>query len=421
MKDLVLFQRFSMSQRTILVAQAAHFLDLIMKFKTSRTMRKTKLMKTKPMHNQWWMFPFIKRTQLSKELHSLTLLSQWLLKKTTSTPTPPTTQAQVTNASKSDSSLKFEQRLPELEKKVEAMPKRAWIEKDQKWTHEMNIRVMLHSLYSDDGNPTSSNIKQALQQIVTNQFTLIVLSALRHSGNENKQARSVLMEQEVNPTKHGRMTKLYSSTSFVTDYFIADKYKDGDEDTSFQQMRMTMHEVMHELVVGECHEPNSKGSGSSWKAYMNVRVPGLFLLVLLEYPNGWMAGPYRCKDARRGQNNDFVTRSFRSKVEFKPLGKLNLRYIGPFKILAKGGTVAYRLELLKKLSRVHNTFHVSNLKKCVSDETLAIPLDEIQIDDKLHFIEEPVEIMDREVKLLKHSHVPIIKVRWNLRRGPEFT
>ncbi|GJS63907.1 putative reverse transcriptase domain-containing protein [Tanacetum coccineum] len=91
------------------------------------------------------------------------------------------------------------------------------------------------------------------------------------------------------------------------------------------------------------------------------------------------------------------------------------------KIIAKVGTVAYRLELSKQLSRVHCTFHVSNLKKCLSDETLAIPLDEIQIDDKLQYIEEPIEIMDREVKHLKQSHILIVKVCWNSRRGPEFT
>ncbi|GJX94400.1 putative reverse transcriptase domain-containing protein [Tanacetum coccineum] len=68
-----------------------------------------------------------------------------------------------------------------------------------------------------------------------------------------------------------------------------------------------------------------------------------------------------------------------------------------------------------------STFHVSNLKKCLSEESLEIPLDEIHIDDKLHFIEEPVEIMNREVKRLKQSCIPIIKVRWNYRRGPEFT
>nr|GEY96026.1 putative reverse transcriptase domain-containing protein [Tanacetum cinerariifolium] len=73
------------------------------------------------------------------------------------------------------------------------------------------------------------------------------------------------------------------------------------------------------------------------------------------------------------------------------------------------------------LSRVHSTFHVSNLKKCLSDEPLAISLDEMHIDDKLRFVEEPVEVMDREVKRLKQSRIPIIKVRWNSRRGPEFT
>ncbi|GJY98607.1 putative reverse transcriptase domain-containing protein [Tanacetum coccineum] len=91
------------------------------------------------------------------------------------------------------------------------------------------------------------------------------------------------------------------------------------------------------------------------------------------------------------------------------------------KILAKVGTLAYRLELPEQLSRVHSTFHVSNLKKCFVDEPLAIPLDEIQIDDKLNFIEEPIEIMDREVKRIKQSHIPIVKVHWNSRRGPEFT
>ncbi|GJY46988.1 putative reverse transcriptase domain-containing protein [Tanacetum coccineum] len=108
-------------------------------------------------------------------------------------------------------------------------------------------------------------------------------------------------------------------------------------------------------------------------------------------------------------------------IRFGKWGRLNPRYIRPFKIFAKVGTLAYRLELPEQLSRVHSTFHVPNLKKCVVDEPLAIPLDEIQIDDKLNFIKEPVEIMDREVKWLKQSRIPIVKVRWNSRRGPEFT
>ncbi|GKF79964.1 hypothetical protein Tco_0235532, partial [Tanacetum coccineum] len=85
------------------------------------------------------------------------------------------------------------------------------------------------------------------------------------------------------------------------------------------------------------------------------------------------------------------------------------------------GTVAYQLELPEQLSRVHSTFHVWNLKKCLVDEPLTIPLDEIQVNDKLYFIEEPVEIMDCEVKRLKQSRIPIVKVHWNSGRGPEFT
>ncbi|GJX24274.1 putative reverse transcriptase domain-containing protein [Tanacetum coccineum] len=82
---------------------------------------------------------------------------------------------------------------------------------------------------------------------------------------------------------------------------------------------------------------------------------------------------------------------------------------------------AYKLELPRELQGIHNTFHVSNLKKCLLDEDLIIPLDEVRIDEKLHFIEEPIEIMDREVKQLKQSRIPIVKVRWNSSRGPEYT
>nr|GEV10899.1 retrotransposable element Tf2 [Tanacetum cinerariifolium] len=85
-------------------------------------------------------------------------------------------------------------------------------------------------------------------------------------------------------------------------------------------------------------------------------------------------------------------------VRFGKLGKINPRYVGPFKVLENIGSVAYKLKLPQELSRVHNTFHVSNLKKCYADEPLAVPFDGLYFDDKLHFMEEPVEIMDREVK-----------------------
>nr|GEW82910.1 retrotransposon protein, putative, Ty3-gypsy subclass [Tanacetum cinerariifolium] len=108
-------------------------------------------------------------------------------------------------------------------------------------------------------------------------------------------------------------------------------------------------------------------------------------------------------------------------VCFGKRGKLNPRYIGPFKVLAKVGSIAYRLKIPQQLSRVHSTFHVSNLKKCLFDEPFEISLDEVHIDGKLRFVEEPIDIMDREIKRLKQIHIPIIKVRWNSRRGLEVT
>ncbi|GJX38001.1 putative reverse transcriptase domain-containing protein [Tanacetum coccineum] len=108
-------------------------------------------------------------------------------------------------------------------------------------------------------------------------------------------------------------------------------------------------------------------------------------------------------------------------VRFGKQEKLNSRYFGPFKVLEKVGAVAYKLELPQELSRVHNMFHVSNLKKCYADEPLAVLLDGLHIDDKLHFVEEPVKIKDCKVKRLKQSHILIFKVRWNSKRDPEFT
>nr|GEU92205.1 B3 DNA-binding domain protein [Tanacetum cinerariifolium] len=112
-------------------------------------------------------------------------------------------------------------------------------------------------------------------------------------------------------------------------------------------------------------------------------------------------------------------RKCRSPVCWVMVGQVQLT--GPELVLKKVGAVAYKLELPQELTRVHNTFQVSNLKKCYSDDPLVVSLEGLQLDDKLHFVEEPVEVMDREVKQLRQSHVPIVKVRWNSRAGTTIT
>ncbi|GJW83736.1 putative reverse transcriptase domain-containing protein [Tanacetum coccineum] len=108
-------------------------------------------------------------------------------------------------------------------------------------------------------------------------------------------------------------------------------------------------------------------------------------------------------------------------VRFGKKGKLAPRYVGPFEILERIGPVAYRLRLPEELSGVHDTFHVSNLNKCLADASLHVPLNEIKVGKTLRFIEEPVEILDREIKSLKRSKISLVKVRWDSKHGPEFT
>ncbi|GKE28051.1 hypothetical protein Tco_1443435 [Tanacetum coccineum] len=108
-------------------------------------------------------------------------------------------------------------------------------------------------------------------------------------------------------------------------------------------------------------------------------------------------------------------------VRFGKKGKLAPRFVGPFEIIEKVGPMAYRLDLPEELNGVRDTFHVSNLKKCLVNPTLKKPLDKIQVDAKLNFMEELVEILETEFKKLKRSRIAIIKVRWNSKRGPEFT
>nr|GFB33787.1 putative reverse transcriptase domain-containing protein [Tanacetum cinerariifolium] len=147
-----------------------------------------------------------------------------------------------------------------------------------------------------------------------------------------------------------------------------------------------------------------------------LRVRALVMTIGLDLPRQILNAQ---TEARKPEN--IKKEDVKRDVRFGKRGKLNPRHVGPFKVLERVGDVAYKLNLPEELSRVHNTFHVSNLKKCHAKEPLAVSLDGLHFDDKLYFVEEPVEIVDRKVKRLKRSRILLVKVRWNSKRGPEFT
>ncbi|GKB59920.1 putative reverse transcriptase domain-containing protein [Tanacetum coccineum] len=157
--------------------------------------------------------------------------------------------------------------------------------------------------------------------------------------------------------------------------------------------------------------------GESW----DVHLP----LVEFSYNNSYhfsiRCAPFKALYGRKCHLPIICAKVGEGMVRFGKKGKLTPRFVGPFEIVEKVGLVAYRLDLPEKLNGVHDTFYVSNLKKCLADLTLQVPLDEIRVDAKLNFVEEPVEILEREFKKLKRSRISIIKVPWNSKRGPEFT
>ncbi|KAD7477212.1 hypothetical protein E3N88_00348 [Mikania micrantha] len=108
-------------------------------------------------------------------------------------------------------------------------------------------------------------------------------------------------------------------------------------------------------------------------------------------------------------------------IRFRKRGKLSPRFVGPFKILARVGEVAYRLELPDELSGIHNTFHVSYLRKCLADETAYVPLEDVEIVDKLNYVEKPVEILDRKVKRLRNKSINQVLIKWKNRKGSDVT
>ena len=124
------------------------------------------------------------------------------------------------------------------------------------------------------------------------------------------------------------------------------------------------------------------------------------------------------------QVGDFVllkVAPWKGVIRFRKRGKLGPRFIGPFKVIARVGKVAYRLELPEELQQIHNTFHVSQLRKCLADETAVIPLEDIQVDESLNYVERPIAVLERKLKKLRNKEIGIVKVQWQHRGGSEGT
>ena len=112
---------------------------------------------------------------------------------------------------------------------------------------------------------------------------------------------------------------------------------------------------------------------------------------------------------------------WRGVVRFGKRGKLSPRYVGPFEVLAKVGAVAYRLKFPDELRGIHDTFHVSNLRKCLANESSMVNLSEVELTDKLTYVEEPIEVLDRNTRRLRNKSIPLVLVKWRFHKGSEMT
>nr|GEU53175.1 retrotransposon protein, putative, Ty3-gypsy subclass [Tanacetum cinerariifolium] len=212
--------------------------------------------------------------------------------------------------------------------------------------------------------------------------------------------------------------KLTKSTYFLVTH----------EDYSMEKLaRLYIDEIVarHGMFVSINSDRDGRCTSRFWKTLQKAL--GTRLDVSTAYhPDGWTKKSSKLRDDRQKSYADnrrkplefmvgdqvlLKVLPWKGMIRFGKKGKLAPRYVGPFEILEKIGHVAYRLRLLKELSSVPNTFHVSNLKKCLADANLHVPLDEIKVDITLRFVEEPVELMDRKVKSLKRSKISIVKVR----------
>ncbi|GKB38504.1 putative reverse transcriptase domain-containing protein [Tanacetum coccineum] len=163
------------------------------------------------------------------------------------------------------------------------------------------------------------------------------------------------------------------------------------------------------------------GHDAIWVVVDRLTKSAHYLAIREDYRKSYADSGRKMKEYEVRKSVLLKVSPWKGVMRFEKKGKLTPRYVRPFEILKRIGPVAYRLRFPEELIGVHDTFHVSNLKKCLGHANLHVPLNKIKIDKTLCFVKEPIEIIDREVKRLKHSRIPLVKVRWNTKRSPEFT
>ncbi|GKA39937.1 retrotransposon protein, putative, ty3-gypsy subclass [Tanacetum coccineum] len=180
--------------------------------------------------------------------------------------------------------------------------------------------------------------------------------------------------------------------------------------------RLYLNEIIarHGVPVSIIFDPDSHFTSRFWQSLPKGIRNATGYEYRLPSPNRW---PNYADNRRKplefsvGDKVLLKVSPWKGVVRVGKRSKLSPRYVGPLEIIERVGPVAYRLRLPQELVGIHDTFHVSNLKKCLADVNLHVPLEQIKIDKGLCFVEEPIEVMDREVKKLKESKIPIVKIR----------
>ncbi|GJR13031.1 retrovirus-related pol polyprotein from transposon TNT 1-94 [Tanacetum coccineum] len=375
----------------------------------------------------------------------------------------------------------FDQQARECDKKVKATLKSAWTEKDQ-IDNLLKERRLMRSLerfvggrpYGSDLRLLQKNHMILSYDVLINQvFTMKMEILLEPTSNKLMVEHAEYDESNTSVFERFNTTAGNPIKKIILKLNISDHrlFKDGGEDPLDKLARMYLKRSLQNtlgtnLDMSTAYHPQT--DGQSKRTIQTLK--DMLRACVIDFGKGWVnhlplvefsynnsyhanikAAPFEALYGRKCRSPvcwtevgeaqilglELIQETIEKIVQIKQRmqaardrqksyadlkrKRWSLRFVGPFKVIKKVGDVAYKLELPEEPSRVHTTFHVSNLKECHADEPLSVSLDGLHFDDKLQFVKEPIEITDYEVKRLKRSRIPLVKVRWNSKRGPEFT